>query len=70
MRPGGCELSGCARGWLAWDEEDAECFGTDSFAKTPLNAAQAPLVMAKKSHVDFVLERDMLTCVPESWAAC
>lgn len=36
--------------------------GTDSFAKTPLKAAQAPLVMAKKSHVDFVREIDMVGC--------
>ena len=33
---------------------------TYSFAKTPLKAAQAPLVTAKKSQADFGLGVDML----------
>jgi hypothetical protein len=36
--------------------------GTYSFAKTPLQAAQAPLVMAKKSHADFVRGTAIGTC--------
>jgi hypothetical protein len=34
---------------------------THSFAKTPLNAAHAPLVIAKKSHADFVRGIDMVS---------
>lgn len=34
--------------------------GTYSFAKTPLKAAQAPLVTAKKSQADFGLGVDMV----------
>jgi hypothetical protein len=33
---------------------------TYSFAKTPLKAAQAPLVTAKKSHADFGFGVDMV----------
>ena len=35
---------------------------THSFANTPLNAAHAPLVTAKKSHADFVCGVDMASC--------
>lgn len=35
--------------------------GAYSFAKTPLKAAHAPLVMAKKSHAVFVRGIDMLS---------
>jgi hypothetical protein len=43
---------GVSWGWLVWRAVRGR--GTYSFAKTPLQAAQAPLVMAKKSHADFV----------------
>lgn len=37
-----------------------EVVGTYSFAKTPLKAAQAPLVTAKKSQADFGFGVDMM----------
>ena len=62
-RPGGCELccsatplSACTVGWI-------NATVSYSFAKTPLQAAHAPLVMASISQADLVCGRDMVAAV-------
>jgi hypothetical protein len=58
---------GVSWGWLVWRAVRGR--GTYSFAKTPLQAAQAPLVMAKKSHADFVRGSAIGTCRVERGCA-